>query len=139
MMDLQNKNCIPTMTDFEENIRNPVFAQFCAELTAAHHCKETPEYSACSMEKGWNLKFKKSGRNLCTSYPKEGCFSVMVVIGRKEQPAVEATLPDLCNELREVYASTREFNGQRWLMLSVEDKDAMYADTLRLIEIRSRK
>jgi hypothetical protein len=74
-----------------------------------------------------------------SNYPKEGCFSVMVVIGRREQPAVEALLPDLCGELRELYANTREFNGQRWLMLTVEDKDAVYADALRLIEIRSRK
>lgn len=139
MTDLQNKSCIPTMTDFEENIRNPAFAQFCAELTAAYQCKETPEHSACSMERGWNLKFKKSGRNLCTIYPREGYFSVMIVIGRRDQPALEALLPDLCDELRELYANTREFNGQRWLMLSVEDRDAMYADALRLIELRSRK
>lgn len=127
------------MTDFEEAIRTSVFARFCAELTATYHCKEAPEYSACSLEKGWNLKFKKSGRNLCTIYPKEGFFSVMIVIGRKEQPTVEAILPELCAEVREVYANTRVFNGQRWLMLTVEDRDAVYADALRLIEIRSRK
>ena len=139
MIDLQNKSCIPTMTDFEEAVQNPVFEQFCTELTAAHHCKENPEYSACSMEKGWNLKFKKSGRNLCTIYPKEGFFLVMIVIGRKEQPTVETILPELCAEVREVYENTREFNDQRWLMLTLEDRDAVYADALRLIEIRSRK
>ncbi len=38
-------------------------------------------------------------------------------------------------ELRETYRQTKEENGQRWLMIGLEDKGPMYGDVLRLIEI----
>ena len=40
--------------------------------------------SACSWEQGWNVKFKKAGKTLCTLYPRELFFTVMVVVGKRE-------------------------------------------------------
>lgn len=42
----------------------------------------------------------------------------------------------LCPELRELYEKTRWGNGQKWLMIDLEDQGEMLADVLRLIEIR---
>lgn len=136
MTDLRDKTARPTLEDIAAYVRNPVFRDFCAELTARYGCREAIEYSACSMEPGWNVKFKKSGRSLCTIYPRESFFTVMVVIGRREKETVEATLPDCAPQLREIYAQTREVNGQRWLMIDLEDRDQVYQDVLRLIDIR---
>lgn len=35
--------------------------------------------------------------------------------------------------------SFKEGNGQRWLMIPVEDKDQVYEEVLRLIEIRRQE
>ena len=91
------------------------------------------------MEPGWNVKFKKSGRSLCTIYPRETYFTVMAVVGRREKEAVEAMLPDCAPRLRDLYARTAEGNGQRWLMIDLEDRDEVYRDVLRLIEIRRNR
>ena len=40
--------------------------------------------------------------------------------------------------LQDIYARNREGNGQRWLMIDLEDKDDRYRDVLRLIEIRRK-
>ncbi|ENY8421311.1 DUF3788 family protein [Clostridioides difficile] len=32
-------------------------------------------FSSCSWEFGWNIKFKKPRKNLCTVYPKENYFT----------------------------------------------------------------
>jgi len=40
--------------------------------------------------------------------------------------------------LREIYRQTPEGNGQRWLMVDIEDEDDTYRDVFRLIEIRRR-
>lgn len=136
MTNLRDKTARPTLEDIAAYVRNPVFRDLCAELTERYGCREAIEYSACSMEPGWNVKFKKSGRSLCTLYPRESFFTVMVVIGRREKEAVEAILPDCAPQLREIYAQTREGNGQRWLMIDLEDRDQMYRDVLRLIDIR---
>ena len=100
-----------------------------------YDCREAIEYSACGLEPGWNVKFKKSGKSLCTIYLRESYFTAMVV-GRRESASVEAILPDCSPRLREIYAQTREGGGQRWLMIDLEDRDEVYRDVLRLIEIR---
>ena len=45
-------------------------------------------------------------------------------------------LADCTERLREIYRQTPEGNGQRWLMLDLEDPDELYRDVMRLIRIR---
>ena len=74
--------------------------------------------------------------SLCTIYPKEGFFTVLVVIGAREKVAVEAILPECTKEVREIYKKTKLGNGQKWLMIDLEDQGEVYEDIFRLIEIR---
>lgn len=84
------------------------------------------------------MKFRKSGKSLCTIYPREGYFTVLAVIGQKEKEAVENILNECTSKLRDIYHQTKTGNGQKWLMIDLEDKGKMYLDVLRLIEIRKR-
>ena len=47
-------------------------------------------------------------------------------------------LPGCTAELQELYEQTQEGNGQKWLMIDLEDQDQLYQDSLRLIKIRSK-
>lgn len=136
MMDLQDKNNCPTLADISGYIRNPVFMQLCTEIKNTYDCTEKIEYSVCSMEKGWNVKFKKAGKSLCIIYPREGYFTVMIVVAAKQKPHVEELLPSCTAELQTIFHKTQEGNGQRWLMIDLEDKGGLYDDILRLIKIR---
>lgn len=136
MVDLQDKTVCPTLEEISEAVRNPVFMAFCSETKETYQCVEKIEFSGCSLEPGWNVKFRKAGKTLCTVYPKEGYFTVLVVVGQKEKAAVEAALPECAAELRELYRQTREGNGQRWLMIALEDRGDLYRDCLRLVRIR---
>ena len=51
---------------------------------------------------------------------------------------VEAILWECTSELRELYEKARWGNGQKWLMIDLEDQGEMFADVLQLIEIRRR-
>ncbi len=136
MIDMQNKDHCPELEEIGEYIKNPVFMQFCSAIKTQYKCTEKIEFSSCSWEPGWNVKFKKSGKNLCTLYPREGFFTVLVVIGTKERASVEAILPECTPELQTIYTQTRAGNGQKWLMIDLEDEGELYNDILRLIEIR---
>ncbi len=136
MIHLQNKNHCPTIVEISEYVNNSVFMQFCSEIRDTYQCSEKIEYSSCSWEKGWNLKFKKAGKTLCTIYPREGYFTVLVVVGKKEKTLVEKMLPECTDALSGIYSQTQEGNGQRWLMIDLEDKEGLYHDVLRLIRIR---
>ena len=136
MTDLRDKTIRPTLEEIAAYVRNPVFRHFCAQITERYGCRETIAYSACSMEPGWNVKFKRSGRSLCAIYPRESFFTVMVVVGRREKASVEAILPDCTPQLRGIHSQTREVNGQRWLMIDLENRDQLYEDVFRLMDIR---
>ena len=136
MIDLTNKSCHPSLEEIGQYTGNPVFMEFCSELKTTYAVQETIEYSSCSLEPGWNVKFKKAGKSLCTIYPRESFFTVMVVVGRKEKDSVEQILPECTPELLDIYRQTKEGNGQRWLMVDLEDRVALYRDLLRIIQIR---
>lgn len=40
--------------------------------------------------------------------------------------------------MQNIYRQTQEGNGQRWLMIDLEDKDELYRDVQRLIGIRRK-
>ena len=136
MNDLEDRYCRPGINEMGEKIENPVFMQFCTEIRDTYKCNDKIEYSSCSWMKGWNLKFKKAGKTLCTVYPQKGYITVMIVIGAKEKGLVEAILPECTAELSDIYNQTPEGNGQRWLMIDIKEQDALYRDALRLIQIR---
>ena len=136
MIDLQDKNHPPILEEIGEYIRNPLFHEFCLELRETFQCREKIEFSSCSMAPGWNVKFKKSGKSLCTIYPKESYFTTLIVVGRKEKEEAEALLPGCTAELQELYEQTQEGNGQKWLMIDLKEKDSLYRDVFRLIRIR---
>ena len=59
-----------------------------------------------------------------------------VGVGEKEKKSVEAILPECILELQEIYSRTKEGNGQKWLMIYLEDRGDLYVSVFRLIEIR---
>lgn len=136
MIDIQNKSYSPSLEEIAEYIHTPVFMEFCEEIKTKFNAKEHLEFSSCSWEYGWNIKYRKSGKSLCTIYPRESYFTVLVVVGKKQKEAVEELLPDCSDRIKEIYHQTQEGNGQRWLMIDLEDKDKAYEDVLRLIDIR---
>ena len=136
MIDIKDKGYCPTLEEIGEYTGNPVFIQFCSDMKAQYDC--VGKASSCSWMPGWNVKFKKAGKNLCTVYPQEGFFTILIVVGQKERTAVEAVFQSCAPEVQEVYEQTKSGNGQKWLMFDVEDADEIYRDIFRLIRIRRR-
>lgn len=136
MIDIQDMNYCPTLEEIGDFIQNPLFHNLCEKLETEYRGKCKIEFSKCSWIYGWNVKYKKSGKTLCTIYPKETYFTVLVVVGQKEKEQVETILSELSPVIRDIYHRTEEGNGQRWLMIDLEDADEVYRDVLHLISIR---
>ncbi len=135
-MNLQDRSTCPSLEDIGAYINHPLFYKFCDKVKETYQAKESLEYSSCSWEPGWNVKFKKSGKSLCTIYPRELFFTVLIVVGKKEKEAVETQLPQCSSRLQEIYSQTKEGNGQRWLMIDLEDEDALYEEVFWLMKLR---
>ena len=106
-----------------------------AYLTETYHALPKIEYSGCSL-KGWNIKYRKKGKNLCTIYPQEGCFKILVIASERQQVEIEFFIQTCCREVQEAYENTKFFNGGKWLFLDITDTK-IQKDILELIHFRT--
>lgn len=83
-----NKEQEPTEQQITDFIANPLWQDLLDHFTQTYRVKPKKTYSRCSMGDGywmgWNIKFQKSGKSLCTVYPKQGFFVAMISFSAKE-------------------------------------------------------
>ena len=127
----------PTWEQVTEYIGSPLWAEFNERIQSAYQIKPCMEYSRCSMQAGWNIKYKKGGKSLCTLYPMQGYFIALVVVGSHELTEAEFLMPQCSDYVQTVFKNTKTGNGQKWLMLDVRDRGIM-DDGFRLINLRKR-
>ena len=125
----------PSWEQITEYINDPLWTVFNQRIQSASHCDPRLEYSRCSMQAGWNIKYKKSGRSLCTLYPMQGYFIALVVIGSRELTEAELLMPLCSDYVQTVFRNTKTGNGQKWLMLEVREESIM-RDVFTLINLR---
>ncbi|MCE1254145.1 MAG: DUF3788 domain-containing protein [Anaerolineae bacterium] len=129
---------MPVFSEVETYVNNSAWSQLCADIEQRYEINPVFTYSRCSMQRGWNLKYKKAGRSLCTLYPMPGCFWVLVVIGEREAAEMEVALPAFSTYIRELYEKNQSCMGQKWLMIEVKDTQTL-PDVMHLLAIRQAK
>lgn len=125
----------PSLAEIDAFIGSPLWGSLCAWAETTYAISPKVEHSTCSGAPGWNVKYKKSGRALCTLYPEEGAFTALVTVGAKEAPEAELLLPTCSEYLRSLFAGSAAFNGGRWLMIRVTEARVL-EDVKRLISLR---
>ena len=138
MFSKEDMTHIPTKYEMSHYINNKLWDKFCIFVKKEYNVTLKFEFSKCSWEYGWNVKLRKGSQSLCTVYPRENYFCIMVVIGKKEKNFFELILPSLCSDIQEIYKTTKEGNGQKWLMIDLEDEDQKYEDVKKILNIKAQ-
>ena len=80
-----NKENQPTESEIKDFVGAEIFALFTDldnHMRESYKIKPKLSYSSCSMDnniwRGWNIKYQKSGKPLCTIYPQQGYFLALV-------------------------------------------------------------
>ena len=128
----------PDMQQIADFVASPLWSKLCTHLEDYYKILPKIEHSRCTCAPGWNVKYKKSGRALCTLYPAEGYFHCMVSIGSREATDAELMLADCTETVRKLYLDARPFNGSRWLMIPITSQDILN-DAEELIALRMQK
>ena len=126
---------MPSMEQIAEFIANPLWNELCAYLHSRYGVSPQVGYSSCSGAPGWNVKYRKGGRSLCTLYPDDGFFTCLVTVGSREAAEAELLLPLCAQSTRELYQKAKPMNGARWLMIPVTSLPIM-EDAKRFIALR---
>lgn len=114
--------------DFEQisgyinpQVRN-LWLEFNHFITEKYGAKHKITYSKCSGKPGWNVKYQKSGKSICTLYPEKECFIALVVVTLDLIPIIEAVSSQLEESVLNTIRSAKPFNGTLWLMIRVDNK-----------------
>jgi hypothetical protein len=116
------KTMEPALKQIAEYIGSPLWQELCGFLETGYSTLPKVEYSICSGAPGWNVKYKKGGRALCTLYPHEGFFTCLICIGTKEVTECELLLSDCCSYVQELFLKAKPMNDTRWLMIDVTSR-----------------
>lgn len=127
----------PAEVEVDAFVGSPLWAEINRYLREAYGAEPRWSYSACSGQPGWNVKYSKGGRSLCTLYPMPGFFIALVVIGAREQDEAGLIIPACSAQVRHLYNSAVSISGGRWLMISVTGEDIL-TDVKRLVAARRK-
>jgi len=77
-----NKETQPTESEIRDFVGTDLFNELDNYLRDNYKINPKLAYSNCAMDnnvwRGWNIKYKKSGKSLCTIYPQQGYFLVLI-------------------------------------------------------------
>lgn len=125
----------PSLEDMSIFIGSGLFDELCLHLTDTYSSTPKIEYSKCSMQRGWNVKYRKKGKSLCTLYPMDGYFISLVVIGEKERMEAEHIITGCSEYVQTLFRQTLYSMGGKWLMIDVKEQ-ATLRDVKDFIAIR---
>ncbi len=136
---LFNENQLPTQQDILNYINQGQsrWHELTFFIENRYQIQPQMSYSKCSAQPGWNVKYKKSGKSLCTLYPMEGYFIALIVIGKKEFEGMQLLIDynKLSNQTVALFNKSLFSLGGHWLMLDVND-DYLVDDIKLLIQLR---
>jgi hypothetical protein len=126
----------PSPEDYASFTSSPLWEEFAGYIGDTYGAKPEYAHSGCSGQPGWNVKYRKSGKALCTLYPMPGYFIALVVVGPKDRPQVDALAPEFGAYMSELYSRVEGHPTMgAWLMAEVKDETAL-RDVKRIIEVR---
>lgn len=134
---MYESNNTPNLKQISKYINSPFWKELCDFIENNYNVEPKIEYSCCSLQPGWNVKYKKSNKSICTLYPNADYFTCMVTVGSKNQEEVEYMLPSCDEYIQKIYQNTSVFNNSRWLMIDVKSSKIL-EDIKELITIKMK-
>lgn len=129
----------PSEAQITAFVDTPLWNDLADYLQQTYRVKPKLFYSGCSMQegfwKGWNIKYKKGGKALCTLYPKQGYFIALIAVGAKEIVEADLLMP-LCDEYtQDLYRQTAYGALGKSLPMAVTSASIL-CDVKELIRVR---
>ena len=129
----------PSNNQIKEFVETPLWEDLENFLKETYNVKPKLSHSKCAMDKGmwkgWNVKYQKSGKSLCTVYPKQGYILSLVPIGLREMTAAELLMPHCTEYTQNLFKETGVGKHGTSLAFVVENEDVLQ-DMKKLIELR---
>lgn len=139
--DTYPSNQEPTAPQIAAFVNTPLWDDLNNYLKQTYGISPTLFYSRCSMEhgfwEGWNIKYKKKGKSLCTLYPKQGYFVALIPIGLKADATADLILPFCSPYTQALFAQTKAGKFGKSLPIEVTNENIL-DDVKNLVALRTK-
>ena len=129
----------PSDSQLKQFVNTPLWDDLDDFLQQTYAVKPKLSYSNCSMDKGfwmgWNVKYKKSGKALCTLYPKQGYFMALIPVGVKEMDEADLLIHTCEEYIQDLYNKTKRGAAGKSLAVEVTGESILH-DIKKLIALR---
>ena len=97
----------------------------------------SPETVFYGKKHGWTVRYRRSGKTLCSLFPEVGGFTVLIVLGKKEVEKVEEILYELSTNLRTQFNNTEQLHDGRWLWIRISSS-ASLEDIKKILQMKRK-
>jgi hypothetical protein len=97
----------------------------------------SPETVFYGKKYGWTIRYRKSGKTLCSLFPEAGSFTVLIVLGKKEVEKVEEILNELSTAFRKQFNNTEQLHDGRWLWIKMSSVKSL-EDIKKLLQVKRK-
>ena len=129
----------PSETQIREYIDTSLFDDLDAYLRHTYKVKPRMAYSNCGMDKGlwrgWNIKYQKGGKSLCTLYPKQGYLHLLLPVGMRDMDEAEVMIQSCTAYTQDLFNHTVCGHNGKSLAFEVND-EAVLEDMKIMIGLR---
>jgi AraC family transcriptional regulator len=141
--ELFSKENEPSGEQIQDFVATPLWDKLADYLQQTYKIKPKIEYSSCAMDKGawkgWNVKYKKGGKSLCTLYPKQGYFLSLITVAEKDAEEADLLIQHCTDYIKEMYNRT-EFGKNYGKMLGIEvTSEDILSDMKELMALRVKR
>lgn len=135
MLDKEHKPSDKEIADYLGHKAGEAWAAIVSFLNT--HYDFLPELDFGGTKYGWSIRYRRSGKSLCTLYPERGAFTILIVLGKKEVAQFEEHMNEFSVRFVELFKSARQFHDGRWVWIRILDKSD--AEDVRRLLIVKRK
>lgn len=86
---------------------------------------------------GWNVRYRKSGKTLFSMFPERNCFTVLLVLGKKEADKYNERQNEFGGYFKAVFDGSPQYHDGRWLWIKINDTHVV-DDIERMILIKKK-
>lgn len=86
---------------------------------------------------GWEIRYRRSGKTLCSLTPEKGAFAVLIVLGREDFEKALSMRDELSRKIHRLIESTKQLHDGRWLWIRISTADDT-EDVKKLLQIKRK-
>ena len=101
------------------------------------HYDIMPETIFGGAKYGWEVRYRKSGKTLCSLTPEKGAFTVLIVLGKKESEKALSTRDELSSKIYKLIENTKQLHDGRWLWIRLSTASGT-EDVKKLLQMKRK-